>query len=168
MYAETVCHVHYGRRRKVNDQQLQKLVEEISHSFFNKPFKHKAMFNNRLRTTGGRYMLESHNIEINRKYLEQLGMDELIGIIKHELCHYHLHLEGKGYRHRDKDFKELLKKVGGPRYCRTLPERPTRKRNHKIYRYICMNCQTVYERKRSMDINKYVCGKCHGNIVIMK
>ena len=38
-------------------------------------------------------------------------MDELISIIKHELCHYHLHQEGKGYKHRDQDFKDLLKKL---------------------------------------------------------
>ena len=63
-------------------------------------FIHQALFNPRLITTGGRYLLYSHNIEINKKYLDQLGMDELIGIIKHELCHYHLHLEGKGYKHR--------------------------------------------------------------------
>ena len=27
--------------------------------------RHNALFNNKLRTTGGRYMLDSHNIEIN-------------------------------------------------------------------------------------------------------
>ena len=49
-------------------------------------------------------------------------MEELIRIIKHELCHYHLHLEGKGYKHRDQDFKELLQKVGASRFCSPLPE----------------------------------------------
>lgn len=34
-------------------------------------------------------------------------------IIKHELCHYHLHLRGMGYKHRDADFKTLLAQVGG-------------------------------------------------------
>ena len=51
----------------------------------------------------------------------QLGEKELIGIIKHELCHYHLHLEGKGYQHQDQEFKKLLKKVGAPRFCTPLP-----------------------------------------------
>ena len=53
---------------------------------------------------------ESHNIEINKKHYEEFGIEELIGIIKHELCHYHLHIEKRGYKHRDQDFKELLKK----------------------------------------------------------
>ena len=47
--------------------------------------------------------------EINPLVVEVYGMEELIGVIKHELCHYHLHIEGKGYRHRDADFKNLLK-----------------------------------------------------------
>ena len=47
-------------------------------------------------------------------------MEELIGVIKHELCHYHLHIEGKGYQHRDADFRELLKRTNSPRFCSTL------------------------------------------------
>ncbi|MDK2599449.1 SprT family protein [Bacillus stercoris] len=76
--------------------ELQKLTEDISETYFKKPFRHQALFNDRLKTTGGRYLLTSHNIELNRKYLIEHGREELIGIIKHELCHYHLHLEGKG------------------------------------------------------------------------
>lgn len=44
---------------------LQKLVETTSLDHFNQPFKHKAYFNSRLRTTGGRYVLSTHHIEIN-------------------------------------------------------------------------------------------------------
>lgn len=97
----------------MTNAELQQLVEKISMQSFHKPFLHKAYFNPRLRTTGGRYMLRSHDIDINRKYLDEHGLDELIGIIKHELCHYHLHIEGKGYKHGDQEFKSLLKKSGG-------------------------------------------------------
>ena len=80
----------------MEQQELQSLVEKISVESFGKPFRHIASFNPRLRSTGGRYLLGTHNIEINKKYYEQLGVKELVGIIKHELCHYHLHLEGRG------------------------------------------------------------------------
>ncbi|MGW6300597.1 SprT family protein, partial [Peribacillus butanolivorans] len=52
----------------MDNQQLQKLVEDISKKDFQKAFRHLACFNPRLRTTGGRYLLRSHNIEINKKY----------------------------------------------------------------------------------------------------
>ncbi|GER68675.1 protein SprT [Weizmannia acidilactici] len=147
--------------------QLQKLVEEISLQHFHKPFQHRASFNPRLRTTGGRYLLKNHNIEINKKYLEELGEKELIGIIKHELCHYHLHLEGKGYRHRDRDFKQLLKKTGAPRYCSALPSKEDASsscRPSHLYEYVCGDCGVLYRRKRRVDVNRYVCGKCGGKL----
>ncbi|WP_223596337.1 SprT family protein [Neobacillus bataviensis] len=148
----------------MDDSSLQLLVEKISSESFGKPFKHRASFNPRLKSTGGRYLLNTHNIEINKKYLEQLGEKELIGIIKHELCHYHLHLEGKGYQHRDQDFKVLLKKVGAPRFCTQLPERKVKRSLKKILVYQCTKCRQSYQRKRSINTNRYVCGKCKGKL----
>lgn len=152
----------------MNDKELQNLVEKISLHEFGKPFRHMATFNSRLRTTGGRYLLQSHNIEINKKYLEQLGRQELEGIIKHELCHYHLHLEGKGYQHRDRDFRDLLIKVKAPRFCSMLPERKDQKRSQRVLIYRCTDCQLVYQRKRAINTSKYVCGKCRGKLKFIK
>lgn len=151
----------------MTDEELQSLVEHISEKYFGKPFKHKATFNNRLRTTGGRYSLVTHNIDINPKQLQYFGKEELIKIVKHELCHYHLHLENKGYMHKDKDFKELLKKVGGTRYCKTIPNMK-RKKSSKLYLYRCKNCSTTFKRKRRFDVTKYVCGNCRGKIKLEK
>ncbi|MFE8703039.1 SprT family protein [Cytobacillus sp. FJAT-54145] len=152
----------------MNDKELQGLVEKLSVQFFKKLFRHKAFFNNRLRTTGGRYMLHSGNIEINKKYFEQLGQEELEGIIKHELCHYHLHQEGKGYKHRDADFRNLLNAVGAPRFCSTLPDRPNRTSSSKLYIYSCSQCKQLYRRKRSINLTRYVCGICRGKLIKMK
>ncbi|QQZ09150.1 SprT family protein [Heyndrickxia vini] len=145
----------------MNDQELQELVERISLRFFGKPFKHVALFNSRLRTTGGRYLLKNHNIEINYKYYDEFGEKELIGIIKHELCHYHLHIEGKGYQHRDNDFKNLLNEVHAPRFCSPL-QNIHRKKSKVIYNYVCKGCKTNYTRRRKVDVKRFVCGKCRG------
>lgn len=151
----------------MTDETLQLLVEKLSINYFHRPFLHKAFFNPRLRTTGGRYMLSTHNIEINRKYYEEIGLEELEGIIKHELCHYHLHLQGMGYKHGDKDFKQLLAKTGSPRYCSMLESKKKTVRPAK-WIYQCERCQAEYKRKRRMDTNKYVCGKCRGKIILKK
>ena len=148
----------------MENHELQKLTEELSLRLFGIPFKHKAVFNSRLRTTGGRYLLNTHNIEINRKYLEQLGYEEMEGIIKHELCHYHLHLAGRGYRHMDADFKMLMKKVDAPRFCSQLPEKREKKKTGKIITYECVSCGTSYQRKRLLNVSRYVCGKCRGKL----
>ncbi len=141
---------------------LQELVKTISNDVFHKPFRHQATYNKRLRTTGGRYMLGDHSIQINPLVFEMYGMDELIGVIKHELCHYHLHLEGKGYQHRDKDFKNLMEATNSPRYCRPLARR--NQKSSVVYKYKCQSCKLIYHRRRRIDIKKYRCGKCAGEI----
>jgi SprT-like protein len=165
LYVIMVCHVLLWKLvDALDNKKLQSLVEEISITFFHKPFIHQALFNPRLRSTGGRYLLASHNIEVNKKYFELFGEEELVGIIKHELCHYHLHLEGMGYRHRDHDFKSLLKKVDAPLFCTPLPDHKKRRTVQKIVTYICKDCSQIYKRKRAMNTSKYVCGKCRGKL----
>lgn len=148
----------------MTNEELQQLVIEISANVFNKPFVHDAYFNSRLKTTGGRYMLQTHHIQINPKSLEMHGLDELEGIIRHELCHYHLHIEGKGYKHRDKDFKELLKVTNSPRFCANLVsgKRSGRTSTHV---YGCVSCGLLYRRKIRLNTNKYRCGKCSGRLM---
>ncbi|MDM5250544.1 MULTISPECIES: SprT family protein [unclassified Lysinibacillus] len=153
----------------MNNEELQKLVSRISLESFQKSFMHQAYFNPRLRSTGGRYLLQSHNIEINPKACELYGISEVEGIVRHELCHYHLHLEGKGYQHRDKDFRELLKKVGAPRFCSTLQiPKTTQKKQRRLYTYTCVKCQQIYVRKIRMNVEKYCCSKCLGRLKLVE
>jgi SprT-like protein len=146
----------------MDDNQLQAWVEQVSLEFFRQPFLHKAIFNARLRTTGGRYFTKSHHIEISRKHLEVFGPEEMEKIIKHELCHYHLHLARGGYHHRDADFKTLLKMVGGARYCKPLPD--AKKKEPYRYRLTCISCRMEYLRKRKVDPKRFACGKCRGKL----
>lgn len=146
----------------MDDSQLQHWVERISLEFFGRPFLHRASFNRRLKSTGGRYFPKSHNIDISWLQYEIHGSDEVEKIIKHELCHYHLHILKKGYQHRDTDFKQLLQQVGGSRFCKAVithkPQTPYR------YRLECVRCKTSYLRKRRMNPHRYACGKCRGKL----
>lgn len=152
----------------ITDSMIQNLTEELSLQFFKRPFLHRAYINKRLRTTGGRYMLKSHDIQVNEQYILEYGEEELIGIIKHELCHYHLHLEGKGYKHGDFDFKKLLKETGSPRFCRALPIKAESSKKRQTIRYQCLNCRAIYERRRRMNTARYACGFCRGKIKEIK
>ncbi|WP_156292064.1 SprT family protein [Oceanobacillus salinisoli] len=146
----------------INEKSLYKLVNDLSIHFFHKPFKDKVTFNHRLRTTGGRYIPSKRLVELNPKYVVEMDESEFIGIIKHELCHYHLHIEGKGYKHGDIDFKRLLEKTGSPRHCKPLP---SQRADYK-YLYICKKCFFEYKRKRRVDVRKYRCSKCGGKLML--
>ncbi|PTI04092.1 SprT family protein, partial [Staphylococcus xylosus] len=43
----------------MDNNDLQHLTEEISTTYFDRRFEHKVYFNKRLKTTGGRYLLNS-------------------------------------------------------------------------------------------------------------
>lgn len=148
----------------LNEENLFALANKLSKQFFYKPFNHTVTFNYRLRTTGGRYLPTKKTIEINPKYVTEMDEEEVIGIIKHELCHYHLHIAGRGYQHGDWEFKELLRVTGSPRYCKPLPS--TRKRYK--YKYTCEKCDHIYVRIRRVNTAKYRCGRCRGKITLSK
>nr|WP_091838265.1 SprT family protein [Marininema halotolerans] len=149
----------------MDDSTLQQWVEKISLRDFKKPFEHQVMFNRRLRTTGGRYFLSDHRIEISSRHLKALSSEVMEKIIQHELCHYHLHREGRGYRHRDKDFKDLLSQVGGLRYTPPLPREKGQK---KRFRYVltCQHCGQEAFRQRRMNPARYRCGRCQGPLML--
>lgn len=149
----------------MNEQDLQTLVEHISLTVFRRPFRHRASFNRRLRTTGGRYHLASHDLDFNPLVLELHGLEELEKVVKHELCHYHLHIEGRGYKHRDADFRSLLKASGGSRFVKDL-RLPSAEGTSSVpkWLYNCSACGQMYPRKRRIDVKKYVCGKCRGKL----
>ena len=149
----------------MTDQELQAWVERVSLAFFGRPFLHRATFNARLRATGGRYFAKTHNIEISPHQLAAFGPEETERIIKHELCHYHLHLQGKGYRHRDADFKALMAAVGACRYCRPLPG--PRRTLPIRYLLVCRSCGMRYPRKKRMNPRRYRCGRCSGTLRLM-
>lgn len=143
----------------ISEQELQQLVESISLESFGRPFLHQAKINRRLKTTGGRYQLSDHHLEFNPLFLKEENLHYLPGIIKHELVHYHLHLAGLGYQHKDRDFKLLLKKVGGSRYAPRLE-----KSKSSRWHYRCRQCGQDYWRQRQVNVKKYFCGRCRGKL----
>jgi len=149
-----------SEEHKMTPEELQTLVEKLSLEYFGEPFLHKASINKRLRTTGGRYHLDTYGLDFNPKILSLFGQQTFEDIIKHELCHYHLHLAGKGYRHADADFKKLLKQVDGLRYT---PSIEAKQATVLRWVYRCQDCKTMIYRKRRFNIKKYVCTKCNGH-----
>lgn len=139
---------------------LKYFVQQVSLADFKKPFLHEAIWNKRLKTTGGRFFPSDGHLDFNPEILKVFGIDIFRQIVRHELCHYHLYYAGLGYRHKDKDFKHLLKEVDGLRYAPKLP-RP----NTKEYRYRCITCHQNFMRKRQINLQKYRCGRCGGYLI---
>lgn len=138
----------------MNNEELTQYVRTLSLEKFGRSFQHIAKWNNRLRSTGGRFFPKDMHLDFNPKMSE---CPEFDGIILHELTHYHLYMQKRGYKHKDLDFKRLLAQVGGLRYAPIIEEAK--------YIYACQNCQQIFQRKRKVNTKKYACGKCRGQLV---
>lgn len=139
---------------------LTKYVQEVSREDFGWEFRHTAQWNNRLKTTGGRFFPKDGHLDFNTKLYAEHGIEVFRKIVRHELCHYHLYFQKRGYKHGDREFKELLAKVDGLRYA---PQRLTIQQSFR-YKYCCQSCGQMYPRKRRIDVRKYRCGKCQGTL----
>ena len=115
-----------------------------------------------MRTTGGRFFPADGHLDFNPKIYETFGVDVFRKIVRHELCHYHLYFEGKGYKHADADFKALLQVVDGLRYAPAMPQKTEK------YLYRCQKCGQDYHRKCHVNTQKYRCGHCHGKLLEIK
>lgn len=138
---------------------LTDYVKKVSEEDFGKPFRHRAVWNSRLRSTGGRFFPKDGHLDFNIKLYEEFGQEIFRRIVRHELCHYHLYFEKKGYRHQDTDFKTLLQKVNGLRYA---PKSQKEEASYHIY--CCQKCGQQYPRKRLVDTKKFRCGRCLGKL----
>ena len=138
---------------------LTEYVQEVSREDFGRPFRHEARWNSRLRTTGGRFFPKDGHLDFNPKMLEAHGLDLFRKIVRHELCHYHLFFEKKGYRHGDRDFKQLLQEVGGLRFAPQVEEKV-----QSFHHYSCQSCGQLYQRRRRINTQKYRCGRCQGQL----
>ena len=139
---------------------LTDYVQEVSREDFGRPFQHEARWNPRLRTTGGRFFPKDGHLDFNPKMLDAHGLALFRKIVRHELCHYHLFFETKGYRHGDRDFKNLLQEVGGLRFAPQIEERV-----QSFHHYSCQSCGQLYQRRRRINTQKYRCGRCQGQLI---
>ncbi|MBQ6144356.1 MAG: SprT family protein, partial [Lactococcus sp.] len=97
------------------------------------------------------------HLDFNEKMYDAFSEDVFRKIIQHELVHYHLYREGRGYKHADREFKVLLSQVGGLRFAPPLPD-------VQYLTYTCLSCGQTYRRRRRLDVKKYRCGKCRGKL----
>lgn len=144
----------------MDEEALQSLVKRVSLADFHTPFQHQATFNGRLKTTGGRFHVQTGNLDFNPRMFAQITPQERLGIIRHELCHYHLYFAGRGYKHRDGDFRALLAQVDGSRYAPSIGIKAG-------WQYQCTQCGQRVVRQRRFDVKRYVCRRCRGRFVLV-
>lgn len=146
---------------------LQDLTVEIATKIFRRVYRGSIKFNPRLRSTGGRCVVESgFPIEINP--IVATNDEALVDVIKHELCHYYCMVDGDSGNHNSPKFKEMILIHGGNKelnFADLKPELLGRKIivNGRVANYLCPKCgyRTVLSAGTKLQ-----CSQCHEQYLI--
>lgn len=140
----------------MDTQDLYQLANSLSLQFWQKPLTIKVVWNTRLRSSAGRYIYSKagpQRIEVSYQEYIDYGLAEVVNILKHELCHFHLHQQNKAFQDGSVVFKQECQRVGAQ-----LTAKP---RAVKYVQIFCSSCgQLLGYRQR---IRKNLISSCCGS-----
>lgn len=168
---------NYKKPGKVNNQQwielnrnLFSLTEQVSKQFFNRPFNSTVEFNNRLRTAGGRCFVHEPNAPLEINFKVSANQELLVGVIKHELCHHFLAIDGFEDTGHGAKFQAMLQQVGGLNsevatklYKKSVIAKQPKKPAKKV-RYFCLVCKRTFVGGVGFDGTDCPNKNCNGTL----
>jgi SprT-like protein len=108
-------------------------------------------FNSRIKKVLGRFMFNTIKgvrtplkIQLSEELVRFYSREKIIDVLKHELTHYALYVQGKDHEDGDALFESQLDKYGISSSRKINMMGP-------YYKYHCKECGTVYKRKRKLQ-----------------
>ena len=154
--------------------QLEKYAEKFLKDNYNMKLLVPLKINSRLRTTCGRFVYTQYvnkpstpkSVEINKYFLENNEPAVVLDVLRHELVHYALFMQGKPHRDGHPVFENELKRLGIVSQD-TIDKYNIKTRPAKIRIYECVDCGHKYKRQRALAHGgKYHrCGYCKGKLI---
>ena len=159
---------------KINQKELQLICEELMEKLWNDKLEIPVEISSRMTrclgsftatesTINGKKIRNPEKITISKKLLETHSLENIEGVIKHELCHYYLFKTYQKYSDGDKRFQDELKRIGA-HSTRTLSF------SGDIHLCKCSKCGRIVKRSLSKSgatrtINNRISGCCKADIV---
>ncbi|MBT3198979.1 MAG: hypothetical protein HN350_03595 [Phycisphaerales bacterium] len=126
------------------------------------------VYNQRLRTTLGRAMLNENRVELNTRLLRAYP-DELLATLIHELAHLAVRMRYRNAQPHGREFKTLMRSVNlsAAATHQLDTESLNLRRQRYVYLHRCSDCGIMFiARKRRSDCYCRACGpKMSWNIV---
>lgn len=126
--------------------------------------------NGRLKTTIGRFRYyggterKPISVELNKFFVENNDMDIVKNVLKHELVHYALYMQGKPDSDGHPVFENELKKLGVVSQS-TIQNYEITYKPKTIVVYTCNDCKYEHKRKRALKNNgRYHYCNCGGSL----
>lgn len=155
--------------------QLEKYAEKFLKDNYNMKLLVPLKINGRLRTACGRFVYTQFKsgkpsvpkvVELNRYFLENNEPAVVLDVLRHELVHYALFMQGKPHRDGHPVFENELKRLGIVSQS-TIDKYNIKSKPVNIRVYECEDCGYKYRRKRALAHGgKYHrCGGCNGRLI---
>lgn len=141
---------------KISEKNLRLMCEELMDKLWGDTLEIPVVISNRMTSSlglfyssmvykNGQRVRQPLKIAISKSLLEYYSLENIEGVIKHELCHYHLYKKGGNYCDGDKEFEDELKRIGS-HSTRTLS------RAGMIYTVKCSCCGQVVRKTPSKGV----------------
>lgn len=141
---------------KISEKNLRLMCEELMDKLWGDKLEIPVVISSRMTNSlglfyssmvykNGKRVRQPLKIAISKSLLEYYSLENIEGVIKHELCHYHLYKKGGNYCDGDKEFEDELKRIGSHSTC-------TLSRAGMIYTVKCSCCGKVVRKTPSKGV----------------
>lgn len=159
---------------KITEKNLRLMCEELMAKLWGDKLEIPVVISSRMTNSlglfysktiyiKGKKVRQPLKISISKNLLEYYSLENIEGVIKHELCHYHLYKMGGKFSDGDKEFEDELKRIGS-HSSRTLT------RAGIVYTVRCSCCGKITRRTTSKamvtrSINSRISICCEAELV---
>ena len=113
---------------KISEKNLRLMCEELMDKLWGDKLEIPVVISSRMTNSlglfysstvykNGQRVRQPLKIAISKSLLEYYSLENIEGVIKHELCHYHLYKKGGNFSDGDKEFEDELKRIGSHSTC---------------------------------------------------
>jgi SprT-like protein len=145
-------------------EKLLTLANKLSQHFWKKECTIPVVWNGRLKKAMGRFLFSYQGkkripvrIEMSKHAAQFINREIFIAVLLHELCHYHLFIQGHPFDDHHPLFEKELGRVGAiSTNTVQIPQ--------KGFELICSQCQQTIGTRRRMNTSRYLSGCCKAKI----
>jgi SprT-like protein len=148
-----------------NPEILQKLADKLSLHYWQRKCEVPVTWNGRLTRSMGRFLYSTkgkgrtpQGIELSKYAAQFINRDIFISVLLHELCHYHLFIQGKPFDDHHPVFEKELERVGAiSTNTVQIPQ--------KSFQLYCSKCNKSIGIRKRLNTALYRSGCCKGKIL---
>ncbi|GAA0357958.1 SprT-like domain-containing protein [Bacillus horti] len=149
----------------VDSEKLEDLSQKLSLHFWGKRCDIPVLWNGRLTKSMGRFMFSSRGrtrtalrIELSKHAVRFIPPEIFIAVLLHELCHYHLFIQGQPFEDGHPVFEEELRRVGA--ISTNVVQLP-----QKGFELYCSKCHERLGSRKRMNTKHYLSACCKAQIL---